>query len=122
MSSCDVLTVHTPLSPATHHLIGRDQLAQMKPGSYLVNTARGAVCDEAAIVEALESGVLAGAALDCFEDEPRIHPGLRKAENNVILAPHIGATVEEVAREMCLEEIANVDAFLSTGTPLNVCN
>lgn len=121
LQQCDVLSLHLPLSPATRHLIGREQLALMKPGSYLVNTARGAVCDDEALVEALQSGHLAGAGLDCFEDEPRVHPGLLAAEN-VILSPHVGATVEEVMRDIHLEEIAVVDAFLSTGTPLNVCN
>lgn len=121
LKTCDVLSLHLPLSPATLHLIGREQLGLMKPGSYLVNTARGAVVHDDALVEALQSGHLAGAALDCFEEEPKVHPGLLLAEN-VLLSPHIGATVEEVLRDTDLEEIAIVDAFLTTGTPLNACN
>jgi glyoxylate reductase len=94
LATSDVISLHTPLTPETHHLIGTRELGLMKPTATLVNTARGAVVDEAALVEALREGRIAGAGLDVFEDEPNVHPGLLELEN-VVLVPHIGsATVE----------------------------
>jgi glyoxylate reductase len=94
LAASDVVSLHTPLTPATHHLIGARGLGLMKPTATLVNTARGAVVDEAALVEALREGQIAGAGLDVFEDEPNVHPGLLELEN-IVLVPHIGsATVE----------------------------
>jgi glyoxylate reductase len=94
LATSDVISLHTPLTPETHHLIGARQLCLMKPTATLVNTARGAVVDEAALVEALRDGRIAGAGLDVFEDEPNVHPGLLELDN-VVLLPHIGsATVE----------------------------
>jgi glyoxylate reductase len=90
----DVVSLHTPLTPETRHLIGARELGLMKPTATLVNTARGAVVDEAALVEALRERRIAGAGLDVFEGEPDVHPGLLELEN-VVLVPHIGsATVE----------------------------
>lgn len=90
----DVISLHTPLTAETRHLIGAREIALMKPTATLVNTARGAVVDEAALVEALREGRIAGAGLDVYEDEPNVHPGLLELEN-VVLLPHIGsATVE----------------------------
>jgi glyoxylate reductase len=94
LATADVLSLHTPLTPETRHLIGARELALMKPTATLVNTARGAVVDEAALVDALRDGQIAGAGLDVFEHEPDVHPGLLELENAVLL-PHIGsATVE----------------------------
>ena len=94
LTASDVVSLHCPLTPATHHLIGADELRAMKPTAHLVNTARGPVVDEAALVAALEAGEIAGAGLDVFEDEPRVHPGLL-GRDDVVLLPHIGsATVE----------------------------
>jgi glyoxylate reductase len=94
LATSDVISLHTPLTPETRHLIGARELGVMKPTATLVNTARGAVVDEAALVEALREGRIAGAGLDVFEDEPNVHPGLLDLEN-VVLVPHIGsATVE----------------------------
>ncbi|MGH2938145.1 MAG: 2-hydroxyacid dehydrogenase [Solirubrobacterales bacterium] len=94
LGTSDVISLHTPLTPETHHLIGARELGLMKPTATLVNTARGAVVDEAALVEALREGRIAGAGLDVFEAEPNVHPGLLELEN-VVLVPHIGsATVE----------------------------
>jgi glyoxylate reductase len=94
LATSDVLSLHTPLTPDTKHLIGARELGLMKPTATLVNTARGAVIDEAALVEALRANRIAGAGLDVFEDEPNVHPGLLELDNAVLL-PHIGsATVE----------------------------
>lgn len=94
LATSDVISLHTPLTSETRHLIGARELDLMKPTATLVNTARGAVVDEAALVEALREGRIAGAGLDVFEDEPNVHPGLLELEN-VVLLPHIGsATVE----------------------------
>jgi glyoxylate reductase len=94
LATSDVLSLHTPLTPATRHLIGARELARMKPTATLVNTARGAVVDEAALVDALREGQIAGAGLDVFEHEPNVHPSLLELEN-AVLVPHIGsATVE----------------------------
>lgn len=94
LATSDVISLHTPLTPETRHLIGARELDLMKPTATLVNTARGAVIDEAALVKALRDGRIANAGLDVFEDEPNVHPGLLELEN-VVLVPHIGsATVE----------------------------
>ncbi|MBS1863112.1 MAG: D-glycerate dehydrogenase [Actinobacteria bacterium] len=94
LATADVVSLHVPLSAATHHLIDAHELGLMKPTATLVNTARGAVVDEAALVEALRERTIAAAGLDVFENEPEVHPGLLELEN-VVLVPHLGsATVE----------------------------
>jgi glyoxylate reductase len=95
----DVVTLHTPLTPQTHHLIGADQLARMKQSAILVNTARGRVVDEDALVAALRSRQIAAAGLDVFEDEPRVHPGLLELDN-VTLSPHLGSATKETRAAM----------------------
>jgi len=113
----DVLTIHVPLTPETRGRFGDAELGRMKPGSFLVNTARGPIIDEAALVRALESGRLRGAGLDVFQHEPKVHPGLL-SRPDVILVPHLGSATEEVrlsmARMAC-EEIAR----LFRGEPAN---
>ncbi len=102
LEESDFVTLHCPGSPATRHLIGDAQLARMKPGAILVNTSRGTVLDEAALVRALERGVIGGAGLDVYEDEPRVHPGLI-GRANVVLLPHLGsATLEARSRMACM--------------------
>jgi glyoxylate reductase len=97
-AAADIVSVHVPLSPVTRHLIGASELALMRPGSVLVNTSRGAVLDEAALVDALRTGPLGAAGLDVYEDEPRLSPGLADLPNTVLL-PHVGsATVETRGR------------------------
>ena len=99
----DVLSLHIPLAPETHHLVDRDVLHRMRRTAVLVNTARGPVVDEAALVEALRDGVIAGAGLDVYEDEPRLAPGLADLPN-VVLLPHVGSathTVRSKMAEMC---------------------
>ncbi|KAF9166426.1 hypothetical protein DFQ26_007912 [Actinomortierella ambigua] len=121
LQQSDVVSLHVPLSDATRHLISAKDLAQMKPGSYLLNTARGPIVDEQALVDALESGHLAGAGLDVFENEPLVHPSLLRSMN-VSLMPHLGAfTIETISKmETCAME--NIDSFLSQGRPLTPVN
>ncbi|MGG5257860.1 2-hydroxyacid dehydrogenase [Phycicoccus avicenniae] len=113
----DVMSVHVPLSAATRHLVDAEALARMKPGSFLVNTARGPVVDEAALVDALESGHLAGAGLDVFEEEPRVHPGLL-AREDVALLPHIGSATIETRTAMAGLAADNVLAVLGGRGPI----
>jgi glyoxylate reductase len=94
LGRCDFVSLHCPLSPETHHLIGRAELQAMKPTAVLINTARGPVVDEQALVQALESGWIAAAGLDVFEQEPRVHPGLLGLAN-VVLLPHLGSATRK---------------------------
>lgn len=93
LGECDIVSVHVPLSSATRHILSSKEFSQFKKGGKLVNTARGPVVDEEALVEALRSGHLAGAALDVFEHEPTVHPWLLQADN-VLLLPHHGVRAE----------------------------
>jgi lactate dehydrogenase-like 2-hydroxyacid dehydrogenase len=117
LAESDVVTLHCPLTLDTRHLIGERELERMKPTALLVNTARGAVVDEAALVQALREGRIAGAGLDVFENEPEIHPGLAKLPNTVIL-PHIGSAGEATRDQMGELAIANVAAVLEGNDPL----
>jgi glyoxylate reductase len=113
----DVLTLHAPLTPDTRHAISREVLRRMRPGSFLVNTARGALVDEAALVDALRDGLLAGAGLDVYEHEPRIHPGLLELPN-VVLLPHVGSATRETRTRMAMLAARNAHAVLSGHPPL----
>lgn len=117
LQEADVITLHLPLTAETHHLIGAAQIAQMKRGAYLVNTARGGLVDEAALVGALESGHLAAAALDVFETEPLPagHPLTRL--NNVVLTPHISAGTRDALQTKMRALFSNVQRFYR-GEPL----
>ena len=117
LATSDVVSLHCPLTPATRHLIGAEQLRAMKPTSHLVNTARGAVVDEAALVAALEAGEIAGAGLDVFEDEPRVHPGLL-GRDDVVLLPHVGSATVETRAAMADLAADNVLAVLAGDEPL----
>jgi glyoxylate reductase len=108
-AGADVVAVHVPGSDETTHMIGREQLERMKQGAILINTARGDVVDEAALVDALRSGRLGGAGLDVFEDEPEPHAGLLELDN-VVLAPHIGSATEEARRAMSWLAAENIIA------------
>ncbi|QKE83408.1 D-glycerate dehydrogenase [Arthrobacter sp. NEB 688] len=117
LERADVVSVHVPLSPATRHLVDAVAMARMRPGSYLVNTARGPLVDEAALAAALESGHLAGAGLDVFEDEPRVHPALL-AREDVALLPHIGSATVETRTAMAGLAADNVLAVLAGREPV----
>lgn len=116
LARADVVSLHCPLTEATRHLIGPAELAAMKPTATLINTARGPVVDEAALVEALRSGQIAAAGLDVFEREPEVHPGLRELDN-VALAPHLGSATVETRTAMA--ELAASNAIAAVrGEPL----
>jgi len=117
----DFVSLHVPLSPQTRKLIGPEQLRLMKPTAILVNTSRGPVVDEAALVEALEQKIIAGAGLDVFENEPRVHPGLLKLEN-VVLAPHIASASVDTRRKMSMMAAENAVAALEGRRPPNLLN
>ncbi len=113
----DVLSLHAPLTPQTRHVISANVLRRMRPGAFLVNTARGALVDEAALADALRDGHLAGAGLDVYEHEPRIHPGLLDLPNAVLL-PHVGSATRETRTRMALLAARNAHAVLSGRPPL----
>jgi len=113
----DVISIHLPLNDETRHLFGAETLAKMKPGSLLINTARGAIVDETALIRALDSGPVAGAGLDVFEFEPAITPGLLD-ENRVVLMPHAGSATVETRREMARMVVEDVRRVLSGEKPL----
>lgn len=118
LTQSDYVTLHVPLTPETHHLISEETLSQMKPSAYLINTARGGVVDEHALVTALKSGKIAGVALDVHENEPNMNPELLLMEN-VILTPHIASATHEVREEMTKIAVDNILAVLSGQPPLN---
>jgi glyoxylate reductase len=120
LADSDVVSLHLPLTDETHHLIDAAALARMKPTAVLVNTSRGPIVDEAALVDALSAGRIAGAALDVFEHEPEVHPGLLGLEN-VVLVPHLGSATEETREAMgmlCVDALRAV--LLEARTPANV--
>ncbi|MEO5657910.1 MAG: NAD(P)-dependent oxidoreductase, partial [Nitrospiria bacterium] len=118
LSEADVVSLHVPLTSETHHLIGARELAALKPTAYLINTARGAVVDEAALAEALRHGTLAGAGLDVYEHEPVIHPELRASDKTVIL-PHLGSATEGTRERMGTMVMENLLAVLEERAPPN---
>jgi glyoxylate reductase len=117
LSSSDVVSFHVPLTPATRHLVDRRAILRMKRRAFLVNTSRGPVVDETALAWALREGLLAGAALDVYEQEPRVHPDLLGLEN-VVLAPHLGSATVETRTAMADLAARNVLAVLGGHEPL----
>ncbi len=115
--SSDVVSIHTPGTPQTRHLIDRRALARMKRTAFLVNTARGTIVDEEALVWALGEHLIAGAALDVFEKEPVVHSGLLPLEN-VVLVPHLGSATRETRTAMADLAVSNVLAVLDGRPPL----
>ena len=114
----DFISLHTPLSPETKHLIDANALSLMKPTAYLINTSRGPVVDEKALVRALETKQIAGAGLDVYEDEPAMAPGLAECENALIL-PHLGSAATTTRAAMAKIAAENIVAVLSGHAPLN---
>jgi len=121
LGESNIVALHVPHTPETHHLINQKTLEQMKPGSVLINVARGKVVDESALVSALKSGRLGGAGLDVFENEPSVNSELCKL-SNVVLAPHIGGSTLEDRRRGRLQAAENVARFLSGQPPLTPLN
>jgi glyoxylate reductase len=120
LAESDFISLHVPLLPETRGLFDGPRFAKMKPTAYLINTSRGAVIDEAALVHALESGKIAGAALDVFENEPFIHSGLKRP--NVVLAPHIASASIETRTKMACMAAENVVALFKGKQPPNMLN
>ena len=112
--AADIVTLHCPLTPETRHLVDAHALGRMRPHAVLVNTSRGAVVDEAALVEALRAGTIAGAALDVFEREPEVHPGLLELPN-VVLTPHLGSATHEAREAMGMLCVDALRAVLLEG-------
>jgi glyoxylate reductase len=121
LREADFVVLSIPLSPETRHLIGAAELALMKPTAFLVNVARGPVVDEAALVEALRTKRIAGAGLDVFEEEPKLHPGLLGLEN-LALTPHIGSASRATRLRMATRAAENCVAALEGHRPPNLVN
>jgi glyoxylate reductase len=117
LNTSDIVSLHVPLLPETHHLIDRKALARMKRSAYLINTARGPVVDEEALAWALQNHLLAGAALDVFENEPNVHPDLLRLEN-VLLVPHLASATTETRTAMADLAAKNVLAVLAGKPPI----
>jgi len=120
LAESDFVSVHVPLLPETRRLFDGAKFDQMKPTAFLINTSRGPVVDEAALVAALEAGKIAGAGLDVYENEPLIHPGLKRS--NVVLAPHIASASLETRTKMACIAAENVVALFTGRRPANILN
>ncbi len=121
LAESDFVSVHVPLTQETHHLLSTSQFAQMKRTAILINTSRGPVIDEAALVEALTAKKIAGAGLDVYEREPAVHPGLIPMPN-VILAPHIASATVRTRSEMSAMAARNMATAIRGGRPANLLN
>jgi glyoxylate reductase len=117
----DFVCLQAPYNPETHHLIGEKELQMMKPGSFLINTARGPMVDEKALVRALQRGTIAGAGLDVFEQEPAVEPELLTMEH-VVLLPHIGSASQQTRTRMATMASENIVAHANGQRPPNILN
>jgi glyoxylate reductase len=117
----DFVSLHPPLNDETRHMIGDREFSLMKPSAFIINTARGAVIDEAALVRALKKRKIAGAGLDVFEHEPKVPPALLRMKN-VVVTPHLGSAVLDVREQMAGHVVNNVEALLAGRTPPNCVN
>ena len=121
LRKADFVSIHVPLLPATRHLIGEAQLKMMKKGAYLINTSRGPIVDEKALVEVLKNGVIRGAGLDVYEEEPKMAPGLAELDN-VVITPHTASATEETRgamSELAAKNIIEVLEGRGAITPIN---
>ncbi len=119
LKEADFVSVHVPLLDSTRHLINKERLSLMKPSAYIVNSSRGPVIDEAALVEALKNKVIRGAALDVYENEPALAPGLSDLPN-VVLTPHAASATEETRGKMAKLAASNIIATSEGQTPQNI--
>ena len=120
LAESDFISLHVPLSGDTRQMFDAPKFFRMKPTAFLINTSRGPVVDEAALVHALETKKIAGAGLDVFEQEPFVHPGLKRP--NVVLAPHLGSASTETRARMALTAAQNIAAFFQGQRPPNALN
>jgi glyoxylate reductase len=120
LQQADFISLHVPLNQKTRGLIGHNELARMKPTAFLINTTRGPVVQEEALVQGLDEGLIAGAALDVFEREPLISDGLRR--DNVVLAPHLGSASVETRTKMAMIAVDNAVAFFAGQRPPTILN
>src|SRR5215471_13689616 len=121
LKQADFISVHTPYMPSTHHLIGERELGLMKPGAILINSARGPIVDEKALVRALQAGTITGAGLDVFENEPAVEPGLMTMEN-VVIVPHISSASLKTRTLMATMASDNIVAHFHGERPPNIVN
>jgi glyoxylate/hydroxypyruvate/2-ketogluconate reductase len=121
LAESDFVVVMVPYSPAVHHLIGAAEIAKMKRTAILVNTARGGVVDDAALIEALKAGRIAGAGIDVFEGEPKVNPGYLSLRS-AVLTPHVGSATRATRMRMCETAAANLTAALEGRVPPNLVN
>jgi glyoxylate reductase len=121
LADSDFVSLHSPMKPETFHQIGGRELSLMKPSAFLINTARGVILDEAALVRALLERRIAGAGLDVFEGEPHVNPALLQFPN-VVMTPHLGSAVIEVRDRMANSVVDNILAFLDGREPPNCVN
>ncbi|WP_405593737.1 2-hydroxyacid dehydrogenase [Streptomyces sp. NBC_01092] len=122
LSTADYVSLHTPLTDETRHLLNTERLALLKPTAFVINTARGALIDQDALADALEKGALAGAGIDVFDPEPPT-PALRLLRApNVVLSPHVGGVTRETLVRIALAAVQNVTDFLAGGAPQDVVN
>lgn len=115
----DFISIHVPLLPTTRHLVDATRLNLMKPSAYLINTSRGPIIDEAALRDALKNGIIKGAAIDVWENEPELTPGLAKLDN-IIITPHIASATEETRQKMGEVAAKNIIEALEGRTPTNL--
>jgi glyoxylate reductase len=121
LKESDFVSLHCPLTKETHHLIGKRELGLMKPTAILINTSRGPVVDERALVSALRKSKIAGAGLDVYEKEPRLYPGLAKLDK-VVLLPHIGSATKDTREQMAVVAAKNAVAMVKGKKPQNIVN
>ena len=122
LQESDFISVNTPLNAETHHLFTLNEFKQMKPTACIINTARGPVINEADLVLALSDGLIRGAALDVFEEEPRMHPGLAQFKDRLVVAPHVGSATIDTRRQMALLAVKNAIAVLKGQEPPSALN